>query len=80
MSKPKLSPEQVRYAQQLAHIRAQVISEVLALDGVPMDATSAAALLILSVWSWHKAGHDNASIVRMLRGYADNMEAGKRIK
>ena len=76
----ELSKKQIERAHQMANTRATAIAELLALDGVPTDAATAAALMILSLWNWRKCGKDNAALVRILRWYADNIEAGKRVK
>lgn len=74
----KLTPDQVKQANGIVNIRSQVIAEVLAMDGIPVDGATAAGFMILCVWSWRKVGWDDAKIARMLRNYADNIERGRR--
>lgn len=76
----KLPPHQLARAQALARARAETISELLALDGVPVDAQTASAFGMLYVWSWGKLGWDTQKIAQSLRNYADNIEMGKTIK
>lgn len=67
-------------ALHLAGVRAEVIAELLATDGVPSDAFTAGALITLGIWSYKHLGKDDKWIANALRSWADNVEAGKRVR
>lgn len=74
----KLTPEQIKQAQGIANTRAKVISELVAMDGVPVDACTASALAILCIWTWQRVGWDTPKVVKFFRDYANNLEAREK--